>query len=177
MQQEVRLAQQGDREAFIRLIRSLESELYSLAMAILRHEADCADALQEATIKAYKSLPTLRQPKYFKTWLIRILINECNHLLRQRKRTIVMAEVPEVQPVLHETEYDSEVDLREMVNELEDSLRIVIHLFYFQDLSIKQIANILDISQGAVKVRLYRARGLLADQVKRERERKMAYGT
>ena len=61
-------------------------------------------------------------------------------------------------------------DLREAVERLDESLRIVIHLFYFQDLPIKEIASVLDITDGAVRARLHRARGILFDQVKQNRK-------
>ncbi|MGG4552511.1 sigma-70 family RNA polymerase sigma factor [Paenibacillus humicus] len=172
---DVKRAQQGDREAFIRLFRMLEPQLYSLAKSIVRRDEDCADAFQETTLKAYKGLATLQQPKYFKTWVIRILLNECKQLLRLRSKTVVMAELPEAEPPFHYYEDSSKLDLHEAVDHLDESLRIVIHLFYFQDLSIKQISSVLDISEGAVRTRLHRARGILADEIKRKQEGKLTY--
>ncbi|MGZ7440251.1 sigma-70 family RNA polymerase sigma factor [Paenibacillus sp. TH7-28] len=176
---EVRRAQRGDREAFIRLFRKLEPELYGLAKSIVRRDEDCADAFQETTLKAYKSLSTLRQPKYFKTWVIRILINECNQLLRMRSRTVVMAELPEPAGEARftgEYEENRKQDLREAVENLDETLRIVIHLFYYQDLPIKEVAGVLEISEGAVRARLHRARGILADKVKQMGKEELAYG-
>lgn len=92
---DIKKAQKGDHEAFSRLFRQLESQLYRLAKTILLKDEDCADALQETTLKVYKGLTNLKQPKFFKTWVIRILINECNQLLRMRERTIAVAEIPE----------------------------------------------------------------------------------
>ncbi|WP_248927846.1 sigma-70 family RNA polymerase sigma factor [Paenibacillus hamazuiensis] len=178
MELEVRQAQQGDREAFIRLFRRLEPELYRLAKSIVRRDEDCADAFQETTLKAYKSLSALRNPKYFKTWVIRILINECNQLLRSRNKTVAMTEPPEPSDTERLPDYygnSRKLDLREAVENLDESLRIVIHLFYYQDLPIKQIAGVLDISEGAVRARLHRARGVLADEVKQKRGGKLAY--
>lgn len=162
---EVKRAQLGDQEAFIRIFKKLEPELYSLAKSIVQRNEDCADAIQETTLKAYKALPTLRKPKYFKTWVIRILINECNQILRARSRTIVMAEPPEPKPTSDPVKGNRTMELQAAIDELDDTLRIVIQLFYFQDLSIKQIASVLDISEGAVKARLFRARGSLAQHI------------
>ncbi|MBB6020350.1 RNA polymerase sigma-70 factor (ECF subfamily) [Paenibacillus sp. JGP012] len=168
MEQEVKRAQQGDREAFIQLFRRLEPELYSLAKSIVGRDEDCADALQETTLKAYKGITGLRNTAYFKTWLIRILINECNQVLRMRKRTVVMAELPEQTETRGNLTHfvnSRQQDLREAVENLDESLRLVIHLFYYQDLPIKQIASVLEMSEGAVKARLHRARGVLAKQM------------
>lgn len=175
MEQEVKRAKQGDREAFIRLFRKLEPELYSLARSIVRRDEDCADAFQETTLKVYQSLHTLRKPQYFKTWVIRILINECNQLLRSRSRTVAVPDVPESGDGSRYYENSSKLDLNEAVDRLDETLRIVVHLFYFQDLPVRQIAGVLDISEGAVRARLHRARGILAETVKPIREGKLAY--
>lgn len=161
---EVKKAQEGDLDTFVKLISQLESRLYGLAKSIVKRDEDCADAIQETLLKAYKSLNTLKKPEFFNTWIIRILINECNQVLRFRKRTIVMGELPETNYPLtaHGADHQTS-DLQEAVDRLNDTLRLVVHLFYYQDLSVKQIAEILEISEGAVRARLHRARGVLAD--------------
>ncbi|ETT59650.1 MULTISPECIES: sigma-70 family RNA polymerase sigma factor [Paenibacillus] len=163
---DIKKAQKGDHEAFTRLFRQLESQLYRLAKTILLKDEDCADALQETTLKVYKGLANLKQPKFFKTWVIRILINECNQLLRMRERTIAVAEIPE-EPVVSYVHFEDSgnVDLQSFINQLDESLRLAIVLFYYDDLSIKQIADVLDISEGAVRARLHRARRLLSKQI------------
>ncbi|WP_339267966.1 sigma-70 family RNA polymerase sigma factor [Paenibacillus sp. FSL R5-0470] len=172
---DIKKAQKGDHEAFTRLFRQLESQLYRLAKTILLKDEDCADALQETTLKVYKGLANLKQPKFFKTWVIRILINECNQLLRMRERTIAVAEIPEepVDSYVH-FEDSGNVDLQSFINQLDESLRLAIVLFYFDDLSIKQIADVLDISEGAVRARLHRARRLLSKQIHPVREEGLA---
>lgn len=172
---DIKKAQKGDHEAFTRLFRQLESQLYRLAKTILLKDEDCADALQETTLKVYKGLTNLKQPKFFKTWVIRILINECNQLLRMRERTIAVAEIPEepVDSYVHFKDSDN-VDLQSFINQLDESLRLAIVLFYYDDLSIKQIADVLDISEGAVRARLHRARRLLSKQIHPVREEGLA---
>ncbi|WP_231573988.1 sigma-70 family RNA polymerase sigma factor [Paenibacillus sp. FSL R5-0345] len=172
---DIKKAQKGDHEAFTRLFRQLEPQLYRLAKTILLKDEDCADALQETTLKVYKGLANLKQPKFFKTWVIRILINECNQLLRMRERTIAVAEIPEepVDSYVH-FEDSGNVDLQSFINQLDESLRLVIVLFYYDDLSIKQIADVLDISEGAVRARLHRARRLLSKQIHPVREEGLA---
>lgn len=172
---DIKKAQKGDHEAFTRLFRQLESQLYRLAKTILLKDEDCADALQETTLKVYKGLANLKQPKFFKTWVIRILINECNQLLRMRERTIAVAEIPE-EPVDSYVYFEDSgyVDLQSFINQLDESLRLAIVLFYYDDLSIKQIADVLDISEGAVRARLHRARRLLSKQIHPVREEGLA---
>ena len=61
-------------------------DFYRVAKSILKEDADCQDAVQEAVSKAFAKIDTLREKKYAKTWFIRILLNECYRMLRQRKR-------------------------------------------------------------------------------------------
>ena len=75
-----------DREEFTRAVLEYENTLYRVAKSMLGSEADCADAAQNALLRAWERLHTLRDPAYFKTWLTRILINECRAILRQRAR-------------------------------------------------------------------------------------------
>ncbi|MCP1181687.1 sigma-70 family RNA polymerase sigma factor [Paenibacillus amylolyticus] len=164
----VNQAIQGDREAFIRLIRDIENSLYNTAKSMLRKEEDVADAIQETILNAYKSVHTLREPRYFKTWLYRILINECNTMLSRRSLSTAYAEVPSEKRE-HSSPYD-EVDMREAVDRLEESKRIVVVLHYFEDLSLRQVADTLNISESAVKMRLTRARQELYQKFKNFRE-------
>ncbi|WP_339298835.1 sigma-70 family RNA polymerase sigma factor [Paenibacillus sp. FSL R5-0623] len=164
----VNQAIQGDREAFIRLIRDIENSLYNTAKSMLRKEEDVADAIQETILNAYKSVHTLREPRYFKTWLFRILINECNTMLSRRALSTAYAEVPSEKRE-HSSPYD-EVDMREAVDRLEESKRIVVILHYFEDLSLRQVADALNISESAVKMRLTRARQELYQKFKNFRE-------
>ncbi|MFS0873780.1 sigma-70 family RNA polymerase sigma factor [Paenibacillus xylanilyticus] len=166
----VNQAIQGDRDAFIRLIREIENSLYNTAKSMLRKEEDVADAIQETILKAYKSMHTLREPQYFKTWMFRILINECNTMLSRRSLSTSYAEVPAKQE--QASPYD-EVDMREAVDRLEESKRIVIVLHYFEDLTLRQVADTLNISESAVKMRLTRARQELYQKFKNFREVKL----
>ncbi|WP_427180997.1 RNA polymerase sigma factor [Paenibacillus sp. TC-CSREp1] len=167
----IQQAIQGDRDAFIRLIRDIEHSLYNTAISMLRKEEDAADAIQETILKAYKSMHTLREPRYFKTWMFRILINECNTLLSRRSLSTSYAEVPTGHQA-QTSPYD-EVDMREAVDQLEEAKRIVIVLHYFEDMSLRQIADTLGLSESAVKMRLNRARKELYQKFKNFREVKL----
>ncbi|MBB3108825.1 RNA polymerase sigma-70 factor (ECF subfamily) [Paenibacillus phyllosphaerae] len=166
----------GDSDAFISLVKELESSLYYMAKSIVGKEEDIADALQETILKAFKSVTSLREPKFFKTWIFRILINECHNLIAVRSRTDAYAEVPPV--TAHPDEY-GKVDLREAVERLEEPQRIAVILHYFEDLPLRQVAEALDISESAVKMRLMRAREILQRTLSATtfREGKMNYGS
>ncbi len=166
-------AQAGDSEAFIFLVKQLELPLYRMALLIVKREADCADVVQEAILKAYKSLQTLKDPAHFKTWIYRILINECNKLLK--KRMLLMKEEDLMCRSSTLMDYEN-IDLRELVDHLDENLRAVIVLHYFQDMPLAEVAEILGISIAAVKTRLHRARKLLLSWLNNSSERRISCG-
>lgn len=84
MEQLVEQAKSGDREAFEKLIMLLEKDLYRIAKLRLNNKEDIFDVVQETIIIAFQSIHKLRQPKYFKTWLIKILINQSNSIYKQK---------------------------------------------------------------------------------------------
>lgn len=148
------------REQLGKLILDSERQLYSTAKTILFNDQDCADAIQETIVKAFAKIETLRNDRYARTWLIRILINECYTLLRKSSRFVPLEGMCETT----ETETGRDADyssLYEAVNSLKEELRMPVVLYYIEDFSIKEIAQILEISEGAVQKRLVRARGKL----------------
>ncbi|PZD97179.1 RNA polymerase [Paenibacillus sambharensis] len=172
MEQDVITAQRGDREAFVRLIKNVELSLYRVARSIVRRDEDSADAIQETILKAYSGIHALKEPAFFKTWIIRILINECNKILQKRK-TVTKVNEHLLNPTCF-SDYEK-VDLREAVDRLDEKLRIVVVLYYYEDISLKQIAETLEISEGAIKARLHRARKILAGWLKYTQEGKVGY--
>lgn len=159
--QDIKLAKKGDKSAFVRIIEENKASMYRVAVSILNNEQDVEDAFQNTIIKAYEGIGSLKKNQYFKTWLIRILINECNAILRSNKK------------IVHVEEFDdkasndfSNLELTNAVNSLDGDLRIVTTLFYFEDIPQKDIANILSIPEGTVRSRLSRARNKLYEMLK-----------
>lgn len=147
-----------------RLILESERQMYLTAKTILHNDQDCGDAIQEAIVKAFQKIDTLRQEKYAKTWLMRILINECYSLLRRESRYVSMEEMKELSLGEAEEKRDYS-DLYSAVNSLKEELRIPVILYYGEDFSIREIAQILEITEGAVQKRLFRARMQLRDRL------------
>lgn len=140
------------------LILESERQMYCTAKTILENDQDCADAIQETIVKAFQKIHTLKKDKYAKTWLIRILINECYDLIRRESRLVSLEGVSELWEMKEKADYS---DLYQAVRSLKDELKIPVVLYYAEDFSIKEIAQILEISEGAVQKRLARARGKL----------------
>ena len=147
-------AKKGDKVAFERLVRKHSASLYRVARGILKCESDIEDATQETILKAYKKLVSLRSDLYFKTWLIKILINECNYILKANKKTVDLVETETASP---DNQYEN-LELFSVVQSLDSDLRIVTLLFYYEGLRQKDIAEVLELPVGTVSSRLSRSR-------------------
>lgn len=90
---QVRKAKYGDKEAFCNLIRINKVAIYRIAKSILTKEEDIEDAVSEAILKAYKNIKTLKNDDFFKTWLIRIVINESNNLYKRDKEKLLLKKI------------------------------------------------------------------------------------
>ena len=160
IEQLVRRAKKRDPDAFTELMQLHEKDMYRTASAILPQDADIADAIQETIVKAFSGVHTLRNDKYAKTWLMRILINECYTILRKTSKVISLDEMCETTELAADEKSDYS-DLYKAVGSLKEDLRMPVILYYIENFNIREIAQIMDISEGAVQKRLARARGKL----------------
>lgn len=149
------------------LVLSNEKQLYAIAKTILWREVDVEDAVQEAIVKAFSRIHTLKKDKYALTWLIRILINECYDQIRRQNKIIFLEDSMEAQltPAEVGPEY---YDLYQALSELSEELQLPIVLYYFGGFLTREIAEIMDISEGAVRKRLVRARKILNEKLSQE---------
>lgn len=158
----VRRARNGDKHAFQQLMERQMVSMYKVAKAILRNDEDVADAMQETALTCWEKMEELKQDKYFRSWMIRILINYCNAIYRRRQTVVSEETVPEIgalEPGYEHTEWDL------LLHTLDEKYRVVILLFYAEGFKTKEIAEILHISEGTVRVRLSRGRELLRRQL------------
>lgn len=151
----VAYAKAGDKEAFLSLINENRLNIYRVARGILKSKEDVEDALQNTIVRAYEKIGTLKNEEFFRTWLIRILINECNIILRKNKKTIFLDKIENEEGYVEDYE---NMDLTKAINGLSEELRVTTVLYYFEDLSTKEIAEILGVAEGTVRSRLARAR-------------------
>lgn len=143
------------KEEFTEQILEHRSTLYYVSCGLLKNRDDQDDAVQECIHKALRKRESLREDKYFKTWITRILINECYNVLRRKKREIPMEEMQVAPPV------GAEYGLFHSVTELPEKLRLPIILHYLEGYATKDVAKILGVPEGTVKSRLKKARVLL----------------
>ena len=152
-----------DERAFTRMLLENEQMLYRIACGLLRSEEDRRDAMQDAARKAWQNRKNLREEKHCKTWLVRILINECHSLCRKKKREMIA----EPRPTTSKAELEA-VEMRLMLELLPEKQRIPIVLHYMEGFSLEEIGQTLQIPVSLVKSRMYQARKALRVEMKDE---------
>lgn len=155
----IRRAKKHDSESFCRLMDLHMQSMYKIARAYLKNDADTADAIQETILTCFEKLPTLRQDRYFKTWMTRILINKCKDILAAGQRMLPTEILPEEGAC--SCEY-AEVEWLTLLELLDEKYRIVLMLYYMDGFTVKEIAQILELKEPTVKSRLQRGRRQLA---------------
>lgn len=143
-----------DKQTFTALVLETEDTLYRVAWSILRNSADTEDAVQEAVLRAWEKLSSLREPKYFRTWLTRILIRECYRLRRSGSLVIPLEELPE-------SAAPESGEVWRSLQTLPEGLRLPFVLHYVEGYSVTETGTILRLPAGTVKSRLSRARSAL----------------
>ncbi|ANX10760.1 RNA polymerase subunit sigma-70 [Fictibacillus arsenicus] len=161
-EQLVKKAIKGNDDAFLQLIQTYKVDLYKTALSFLRNEEEALEAIQEVTYRAYKGIRKLKEVSYFKTWLIRIMINYCNDQLKKQKRVVINEEVLKSIGV---SENHSELELKDVMLGLDDRSREILTLKYFHDLKIKDIAETMQCPEGTVKTWLNKALKALREKL------------
>ena len=143
-------------DAFAKAVTEMVQTLYRVSCSQLSIEADREDAVQETLRRAWEKRASLKNDDYLRTWVIRILLNVCHDIQRERKRMIPTDVFPE-----NASPARNDMDLRGCLLQLEERERIPVLLHYIEGYDVKQIASILRIPQGTVKSRLSRGRSQL----------------
>jgi RNA polymerase sigma-70 factor (ECF subfamily) len=150
----INMAMAGDKAAYSNLILGMENKLYRISRSVLRDDADCADAIQEALIRAWLKLPELRDPALFEHWLVRILLRECYRIAKKIDYYDTQADVPS----RGSTDPTQRLALEEAVYKLKPEHRTPLILHHMMGYKVHEIAKMLAIPEGTVKSRLLRAR-------------------
>ncbi|UHA74894.1 sigma-70 family RNA polymerase sigma factor [Paenibacillus sp. 481] len=144
----------GDEDSFTTLVQERREKLYRMAYTYVRNKDDALEIVQETVYRAFISVHKLKQPQYFNTWLTKIAVNCAVDYVRKAKKTVYMDKE-------HEGSYTPEkreenMDLYEALDKLDEKSRTVLMLRYFEDMPIKEIADVLDTPLSSVKSIIYR---------------------
>lgn len=126
--------------------------MYHVACGLLQSDADRQDAMQQALLKAWEKRHTLKNEGFFKTWLIRILINECKNILRRQKRVSPVDTLPEGETPAYD------MALRDLIDRLPEKQRMCVILHYVEGLPVQDVARALHVPAATVRGRLMQAR-------------------
>lgn len=158
-------AQRGNADAFVELIEKHKKALYKVAKSYMRSEEDVADAMSETVLLAYEHVGELKNPMYFKTWITRILINQCKTMLQKDSKYCL---TEEVQEQVYEDHSQSDLEFYEILEQLPEQDRILFVLYYGEGFTTKQISEMLEMKENTVSSRLSRGRKKLYDVLREQ---------
>ena len=150
------------------LMERYQKNLYAAAFNICKNQMDAEDVVQETFVQYYTTKKEFENEQHIRAWLLRVVINKARNI----NRTFWKKNKCSLEDYMETLSFpDSQSrDLFEEVMKLPDKYRIVIHLFYYEDYSVREIADILKLSESNVKTRLSRGRSLLKTALKEEWE-------
>lgn len=163
MEELINRSKNGDEKAFTELILSMQNDLYRIAKTRLSNDSDISDAIQEAMIKSYNHLKRLKNNCKFKSWIIKILINECNSIYKKKNKKNKIINKIETHELLNNTEdsiqiSNSKIDFDILIDCLNYEEKIIITLFYNNKYTCSEISEILNINVNTVKSKITRAK-------------------
>jgi RNA polymerase sigma-70 factor (ECF subfamily) len=156
-------SQNGDKEAYTELIKLIQNDLYRIARSKLTDLDDINDAIQETIIKSYKKLNKLQNIDTFKSWIIKILINECNQIYRKKsKKNSLINKLYKSNSMEYNEDsihsIDSKLDFEKLLYSLSTDEKLIITLFYNSNYSCSEISKILNMNINTVKSKIARAK-------------------
>ena len=146
------------------LVEMYKDNIYAAAFNICKSAADAEDVVQDTFLQYYMTKKEFDDEKHIRYWILRVAINKAKNIQSSFRRKNEMSLEDYVETLTFETPESRE--LFEEVMKLPEKYRVVIHLFYYEDYSVKEIAKILKLTEGSVKVRLSRGRARLRDSLK-----------
>jgi RNA polymerase sigma factor (sigma-70 family) len=170
----VEKAQAGDVEAFAQMYNVVSKSLYYYALKMTRNEHDAKDVVQETMIEVYKHLGELKNPGALKAYVNSVAYRRSINLINKNKRQQsddiddfidLSVEEDEFLPQSYAESKERREYIIRLVDELPDAQKTVVLLYYYNQLSSKEIADMLDIEDGAVRARLNRARATLKQRI------------
>jgi RNA polymerase sigma-70 factor, ECF subfamily len=151
------------------LFQQYQDDIYRIAFTYMKNKDDALDVVQETAYRSFKKVDTLKKPKYFKTWLIKIAINCSIELVRKNKKVISFK--PEYETYIGSIDEDISLNLtlHDLLEKLSEDEKSVIILRFYQGYSLREIADLLHMPLGTTKTILYRALNRLRKKFKETR--------
>ncbi len=166
----IKKAKRGDKLAFEQIINYYENTLYKIARTRLNSIEDIEDAIQETIISAYKSIHKLYNISKIKSWLITILINQCNYIYKQTKQdnTISLDLIEEKNSISDLSQTNSNIEFDSLMKILNKDERTILLLYYSEGYNTKEIGKILNINDSTIRNIISRAKKKIEKELKEE---------
>lgn len=166
----IRKCVENDREAQLKIYQLFSPVLYGLCLKYMRNEEDAKDVFQEAFVIVFQKIEQYKFEGSFEGWIKRIFINKLLETLKKKKKDVLFVDVFDFEDdVIEEEELDlvpiEQGKLLEYIQELPDQYRMVFNLFVFEKMKHKEIAKLLEISEGTSKSNLNRAKSILKKRI------------
>lgn len=165
MEELIKKAKEGDKESFTQAIVIIKNDLYKIAKTKIANEEDIQDIIQETMVDAFKHIRKLKENSKFKSWIIKILINNCNKYYRKKYIDKEMYDNYDVEFYKNEIKSyeilklkEDTLDFYDMIKELKYEERIIIVLYYGEKYTTREISKILNVNENTIKTRMARAK-------------------
>ena len=161
----IRKAKRGDVKAFSRLYAQIYKDLYRFALYMTKHPQDAEDAVGETVLSAYKNISSLKKENSFKSWMFKILSNQCRKLLQKKQKESVSELYPSSDTAAGGLDYAQQYDVRRAFEALDEEERMILAFSVFGGYQSDEIAEMLDKSAGTVRSKKSRALEKMRDML------------
>ena len=154
---EIKKAQNGDKQAFCRVIENVERKLYIIARSRLTNTEDIKDAMQDAIMYAYINIKKLKEVEKFNAWIVKILINSCNKIYNQKKINIFSYSEFDENKFKYESDLidlENNMNFFNIIDFLDVQEKTLITMYYLDEYTTKEISEILDINESTLRSKL-----------------------
>lgn len=162
----VKKAQKGDDKAFLKIFQQHEEQIYRMAFIYVKNESDALDIVQEVAYRSFKKIGTLKNPEFFKTWLIKMTIACSIDLLRKNKKVVQLKSECDDFIGTVEEDFPLSITLQQLLEKLNEDERSIVVLRFYEGYSFIEIADFFNMPIGTIKSRLYRALSKLRREFK-----------
>lgn len=157
-----------EKEKFCESIKKHEKAMYRVAYCVVKNDADCAEVISESIYRAYNNLSSLKNYTVFKSWILKIVHNTAVEYVRKNAKYVGVDELNDIQEPSKSEDLETKIALRQAVESLNQPYRTVVVLFYYENLSTNEIAQITESSIVTVRKQLQRARTMLKELLKED---------
>lgn len=161
----IKKAQKGNEKAFLKLFQMYEADIYRMAFVYMKNEEEALDIVQETAYRAFNKIESLKEPAYFKTWLIKITISSSLNRLKKLEKIVPMQNEYIDNMQAEQGDLTVNLLLQQILEELTSEEKGIVLLKYYEGYTFQEIADSLQIPLGTVKSNLYRALKKLRVQI------------